>query len=147
MKIALFGNGTKNYSTLDTKIFYQTMNEIIEQSNKLEIYIGYQGNFDRMCYHYLSNHKDRKNYKLFLVIPYLNINLSQEFKQTFDDIIYPPLETCPYKAKILQRNYWMVNISDKCIFYVDYPWGGSGKTLQYAIKKKKEYINLGAYEF
>lgn len=147
MKISIFGNGDKIYSEENIVTIAKTINELILNSSKLEIYIGYQGNFDKLIYTLLSKHQDRKKYKLFLVIPYINTKITEEFRLTFDDVIYPPIELCPYRAKILQRNYWMVDHSDMCIFYVDYAWGGSGKTLRYAMKKNKKYTNLGSYKF
>ena len=44
---------------------------------------------------------------------------------------------------ISKRNQWMVDKSDLVIAHVDHDWGGAAKTLEYAIRKKKSYINLG----
>lgn len=41
------------------------------------------------------------------------------------------------------RNEWIVNNSDYIMFYVNHSWGGACKMLEYANKKKKDYINFG----
>ena len=46
------------------------------------------------------------------------------------------------KTAIIKRNEWMVENCDLLIAYVKYSWGGARKTLDYAIRKKKPYINF-----
>ena len=66
----------------------------------------------------------------------------------YDSIIYPPLENVPYKFAISKRNQWMVQQSDFIIAYVSTHFGGAYKTLLYAHKQNKPYVNLyaGKYE-
>ena len=62
-----------------------------------------------------------------------------EFDSTleiFDGTIYPDIENVPPRFAIIKRNEWMVKQSDFMIAYVNYPWGGAYKTLQYAERKK-----------
>ena len=40
----------------------------------------------------------------------------------------------------------MINNSDFLISYVNYSWGGAVKTVEYAIKKKIQVVNLGSLE-
>ena len=63
-------------------------------------------------------------------------------KALYDDVLYPPLETTPYRLAIVKRNEWMVSQSDLVIAYVLYSWGGAARTLEYAEKRKKKIIQL-----
>ena len=60
----------------------------------------------------------------------------------YDEIVYPELESVPWKFAISKRNEWMVEQADIVIAFVDHDWGGAATTLQYAKRKKKTIINL-----
>ena len=69
--------------------------------------------------------------------------------------ILPNRDICPLFAErqkihrryaILKRNEYMIDQSDLLIAYVNYGWGGAAKTLEYAVKRHKKYINFGTYE-
>ncbi len=60
----------------------------------------------------------------------------------YDETIYPELEKVPYRFAISKRNEWMVDNSDLVIAFVSHSWGGAATTYRYAIRKKKQIINL-----
>lgn len=67
----------------------------------------------------------------------------QKAKVDADDFDYPlAVERCKRRGRIIKRNRLVVDQSDYIIFYIDKTYGGSYQTFQYAIKKKKNYINL-----
>lgn len=85
-----------------------------------------------------------KNIKTVFVTPYLDDNYTKlKFaKDFYDDVIYPPLENVPKRYAIIKRNQWMVDNSDLLIAYVKLSFGGASKTLEYAKRKGKPYINV-----
>lgn len=56
-------------------------------------------------------------------------------------------ESTHRNPKIIKANEFMINNSDFLISYVNYSWGGAVKTMEYAIKKKIQVVNLGSLEF
>ena len=64
----------------------------------------------------------------------------------YDGIVMLPVENTPPKYAILKRNEYMVDQSELLIAYVNHGWGGAAKTLEYAVRKHKKYINLGTYK-
>lgn len=58
-----------------------------------------------------------------------------------DDITYSSVEIFPETA-IKLRNIEMINRSDLCLFYVDRNYGRTWQTMQYALSKNKEIINI-----
>ena len=113
---------------------------ILEQyalsESKVVCYTGGYGNFDISAHNYIKKaQKKFKNIEDVLVIPYLIPNKRIEYiKDSFDSIIYPPLETVPKKYAIVRRNEWMINNSDVLVAYVTSP-GGAADTLHYAQKR------------
>ena len=63
-------------------------------------------------------------------------------RQKFDNIVYPPLETVPYRYAIIRRNEWMIDQADIVIDPVRYSWGGAARSLEYAKRKKKEILMI-----
>lgn len=115
----------------------------------LTFYCGGYGDFDLLAAEDVE--QTRKEFpavrceKIF-VTPYITPSYSERnarMKALYDDVLYPPLETTPYRLAIVKRNEWMVSQSDLVIAYVLYSWGGAARTLEYAEKKKKQVINIG----
>lgn len=149
MKIVFCGNSKiLTNKNLETQII-----DIILKNNyeEIECYLGGYGEFDNIAL--LSCQKIKQlhsNTKIYFVTPYIDKKYLDNLKNyltLYDDIIYPPIEKTPKRYAILQRNYWMVKNADLVIAYVDYAWGGSGKTLEYAHKHNIPYINLGSKDF
>ena len=108
-------------------------------------YIGGYGNFDNEMCKILSKLKTKfSNIKIIFVTPYLSPSYSKlkYADKYFDEIIYPPIESAPKKLAIIKRNEWMVDNCDLLIAHISHSWGGANKTLEYAVKKGKPYINF-----
>ena len=119
--------------------------EKIKQYPNAKFYLGGYGGFDSLVFSILRKlKKDFPNIELVFISPYLDSSYSklQIANEIYDSTLYPPLETVPKKFAILKRNEWMVDSCDLLIAYVKYSWGGARKTLDYAIRKKKPYINF-----
>lgn len=125
-------------------------NEILSCINRgiYSFLICFYGNFDGACASIIYNLKKKyPQIKSYLVIPYRDKKfhtLEKEYiKETFDEIIYPPIENIPKKFAILKCNEWIVSQCDYLIFYVNFSFGGAYKTMEFAHRKKKKYINFG----
>ena len=119
-------------------------NQLIENQS-CTFYLGWYGDFDNLCFDLLKKLKlSYPHIKLVFITPYLDDNYKKLkcAKESFDEIIFPPLEEVPKKYAILRRNEWMVEHADFLIAYVKYNWGGASKMLAHAKQKKKRYINL-----
>ena len=63
-------------------------------------------------------------------------------RQKFDNIVYPPLDTVPYRDAIIRRNEWMIDQAAIDLALVRYSWGGAVRSLEYAKRKKKEILMI-----
>lgn len=115
----------------------------------VDFYLGGYGQFDNIakksCESFQMTHPNAKHY---FVTPYIDneyLSGRKNIIDTYDGSIYPDIENTPKRYAILQRNKWMVRQADLLIAFINYSWGGAVKTLEYAHKIKKRYINLGTY--
>ena len=125
-------------------IFMQARREGI----KLEFLCGGYGDFDLLSAITVNNIKKRFNSvesSIYFITPYITQSYKQRINQVltiFVGIIYPLIESVPYRFAINKRNEWMVKNSDIVIAYVKYSWGGAARTLEYAKKKNKFIIMI-----
>ncbi len=138
----IFGN-----EWLDDKISEILENEI--KGEYVDFYLGGYGKFDfiaqKCCIQYQKAHT---NSKLYFITPYpddVYLKNRKLMLAKFDEIIYPHLEKTPKRYAIIERNKWIVKKADLLITYVNHPWGGAAKVLEYACKCQKRLINLGTY--
>ena len=104
-------------------------------------YLGGYGDFDLMAASVLREMKDSyPSIDRVLVLPYLDRKYDEKL---YDSTVYPPLESVPKRFAISKRNEWMVEQADVVIAYVTHDWGGAAKTLEYAVRKKSQIINIG----
>lgn len=148
--IITFCGHSKIYGNADlTNRIIQILDTEIPQGD-VEFYLGAYGDFDNQALKACQKFKQKHpRAKIYFITPYLDEKFFQTRnieKSEFDSIIFPPIEKVPKRYAIIERNKWMVNKSRLVIAYVNYSWGGAAKTLDYTIKVKKRYINLGTYE-
>ena len=139
MSVTFCGHGKINY---DDEIKNRLKYEIEKAINKGErdFLLGGYGSFDLLAAHTLKTLKSQyPQIKSTLVIPYIDRNYDTCL---YDDSVYPPLENVPKKFAIVKRNEWTVDKADIIIAYVEHDWGGAARTLKYAVRKKKEIVNL-----
>lgn len=145
MIITFCGHGNINIDQNVADKIKDFLIEKIKQYPNAKFYLGGYGCFDSLIFSILRTlKKDFPNIELVFISPYLDSSYSKLLiaNEIYDSTIYPPLETVPKKFAILKRNEWMVDSCDLLIAYVKYSWGGARKTLDYAIRKKKPYINF-----
>ena len=121
------------------------------KGNDVAFYLGGYGTFDwialRACQKYKENHPASQ---LLFISPYYGeeyFESKEMYIKECDDIVYPEVEKTPKRFAISKRNEWMVNKADYVIAYVNFSWGGASKTLLYAVKHKKPFINFGTKVF
>ena len=70
-------------------------------------------------------------------------NNEESFVEYYDEIeICPDSHAAHFKAAMQIRNRSMVDRSDLVICYVEHTSGGAYQTIQYALGREKEVINL-----
>ena len=105
-------------------------------------YCGGYGAFDTACARIVKQLKsETPSIESVFVTPYLNDRHLHD-NEIYDSILYPPIESVPYRFAISKRNEYMINNSDVIIAYVSNDLGGACKTLMYAKRKNKKIINL-----
>ena len=144
MIVSFFGHG-KTALDIKKEDFLALLEDVIKDS-PVEFFLGMYGDFDFFAYACTKEYKKRHpNAKLVFVTPYIHKNycLLEDAKERFDEIIYPELEKVPKRYAIIRRNEYMIDESDFIIFYVTHHHGGGAyMALEYAKRKKKQYINI-----
>lgn len=127
---------------IEKETLYPIIRELIGQGVDTFLSGGY-GEFDYMSAHAVYEmKKEFPHIENLVVIPYFEFKVYEP--QYIDGTLFPDgLEFVPYKAKIVQRNRYMVQNSAYAICYVNYHFGGAGKTYEYAKKQGLKIFNLG----
>lgn len=112
----------------------------------IEFYLGGYGNFDFFAKKCAEKYKSiHKNTKIVFVTPYINDWLNERrdyFENEYDEIIYPELESVPFRFAISKRNEWMAEHSDLVIAYVCVDFGGAYAFFKHAIRCNKDVVNI-----
>ena len=138
MKITFCGHKDIHGRDAVERWLYDVCRYLIQQGAE-EFYLGGYGGFDHLSAAVLRElKKTHPQIRLILVLPYLNSSMPTE---SYDETVYPPLESVPKRFAISRRNEWMVQECDTIIAYVTHRWGGAAKTLEYAQRKKKRIIS------
>ena len=151
MVITFCGHSDYIGNLTDEEFLLNLLEEII-QGNEVDFYLGGYDGFDNFVLKCTKKYKQKHlNAKLIFITPYLHKLTSQSdniIEKSYDMIIYPELERIPQKLAIIKRNEWMIKQADYVFAYVRRHYGGAYRTLLYAHKQKKPYINLykGKYE-
>ena len=102
------------------------------------------GNFDKMCEYAAKEMGGKITFLPYNINPY-NIKQIKEKDRLFYDEIICPFGNKEYsRFDIPNRNKRLVDNSDICLCYV-HKDGGAKHTLDYAIKRNKQIINLYPY--
>ena len=123
---------------------YNKAAELIEEENVKTFSVGNYGYFDLLSASVIRKMKEHyPDIELNLILPYLTADLynNKEIHTRYDNILIadiPP--NTPRRFHIIKANEYMINHSSFLICYVDHPWGGAAKTLEYA--KRKTHIKI-----
>ena len=142
---SVFGHSNYEPNMENSKRLENALRDCIENKRITSFYIGGYGKFDICCAIKLHSLKiEYPEIKVILVTSYINnLHLAKVVvDEYFDEILYPSLENVIPKFAIVYRNKWMIDHSDYCIFYVNHSWGNASKMLNYAIRKKCDYVNI-----
>ncbi len=144
MIITFCGHATYIEKEGDRESLLSLLKKIIQERPVL-FYLGGYGNFDSfalsVAMKYRKAHSDAR---IIFITPYM----SEEYLKSkydpyiYDEVLYPPLETVPYKFAISKRNEWMASEADCIISYVKRRYGGAYAMFLYAKRKNKPIYNL-----
>ena len=126
-----------------------TFEMLITQENVKYFYFGGLGEFDDLCWQVVTELKKTNSeiYRIFCVSDPRHQRLSKRPKwlkdENYEEIIYLDLNFDYWYNRIYYRNCEIINRSDFVVFYVNHTeQSGAYKALKYAIKKKKQIINI-----
>ena len=126
----------------------KAISENINPNEKTVFYCGGYGDFDNLCAKLCRSEKENfGNCELVFITPYITESQQKKMKymvdtRLYDATLYPPLENIPPKFAIIKRNQWMIDRADLVIACVGHTYGGAYTSLKYAVKKRKNIINL-----
>ncbi|MBQ2714543.1 MAG: hypothetical protein IJF76_02810 [Clostridia bacterium] len=145
MIISFFGHKNTLLSQLQYEYLCVYLENLIKENQKCVFYLGGYGSFDNTCLKILKKLKcSYPNIELVFITPYLRENYTKLkiAKETFDDVIYPPIENVPLRFAISKRNEWIVSVSDFIFVFISHNFGGAYSAYSHALKKKVPTINL-----
>ncbi len=136
--------GHRNITKDIEPILYSTLVDLIENKNVNVFYVGNQGGFDYIV---------RKNLKILKVdYPHIDYAVVLAYMPSIkdkcvyygcDDTIYPEeMEKIHPKYAIIERNKWMINVSEYVVTYVKYSSGGAAQFKSLAENMGRTVINL-----
>ena len=123
--------------------------KLLREHEYVDFLVGRNGDFDQIVSSTIKRVKREfrdDNCSHILVLPYNSAefqNNAESFEEYYDEIeICPESHAAHFKAAIQTRNRNMIDRSDLCVFYVEHNSGGAYQSMQYAIKHKKDIINI-----
>lgn len=126
-----------------------TFKMLITQENVKYFYFGGFGEFDDLCHSIITELKNEypEIYRIFCLSDPQHQRLSKRpiwlKDEDYEEITYLDLNFDYWYTRIYYRNCEIIDRSDFVVFYVNHTeQSGAYKALQYAIKKKKQIINI-----
>lgn len=114
---------------------------------------GSKSEFDTMCLEIVGLLRNKyphiKRVYVRAEYPYINEEYKKYLLKYYDETFFPEFLLNAGKSVYVQRNYYLIDTSDYCIFYFlqnkSYTSIKSGSKLafEYATKKKKKIFNFG----
>lgn len=151
LSCSVFGHSKIEITDSLKEKIYLTFEDLITQENVGYFYFGGFGEFDDLCWQVVTDLKTKypNINRIFCLSDPRHQNVFKRPKwlrnEDYEEIIYLDLKFDYWYTRIYYRNVEMVNLSDFVIFYVNHDEkSGAYKILQYAIKKKKQYINIAS---
>lgn len=150
MIVTFCGHRDVFFQNGEEKRLEEELRKVLKESPDAIFYLGDYGRFDGLCNNTLRQlQKEYPRLRRVFVTPYLEPEYAhfQYANDYYDEVLYPFTDKVVKRFAISKRNQWMVNEADLVIAYVDHDYGGAAKTFEYAVRKKKKYVNLGNYVF
>ena len=147
--VSLFGNRhIENASEIEKRLEI-ILKDIIMNKEYVEFLIGREGDFDILASSVIKriiSKNDYGNTHFVLVLPYMKAEYrdnKEYYLDYYDEVeICSKSETAHPKSAIQIRNRNIVDRSDLVICCIQYDSGGAYRTMQYAIRQKKNVINI-----
>ena len=147
---SFFGHSKLNDKITIEKTLFELIESLIVDKGYRLFYFGGFGEFDDLCYKVVSKLKETYGYikRVFCVIEEKHKIFSKRPKwlkeEDYEDFVYFDLKYNYWYTRIYFRNCEIIKKSDFTIFFVTNK-GASGayKALSYAMKAKKEFVNIG----
>ncbi len=147
--VSLFGHRyIENIPAIETNL-ETTIKGLIQTKEYVDFLVGRNGDFDILAASAVRRAKnafDYGNSSLTLVLPYMTAEYRDNekyFHQYYDEVeICAQSVEAHYKAAIGIRNRTMIDRSDLVICYIDHKAGGAYNAIKYAVKQKKNILNL-----
>lgn len=137
MTVTFVGHSKVHVDEKLLKWLEETIVNLIEEG-ATQFLLGGYGDFDKISAKMVKNlQKTYPHIQSYLVIPYLDRKYDSAL---YNSTIYPPLEKVPKRFAISKRNEWMVDEAEVVVAYLLNYAGGSGRTMEYAKRKKKHII-------
>ena len=144
-----FGHNKINVSKHLKEKLMSIFKELISKENVKYFYFGGFGEFDDLCHSIITELKNEhpEIYRIFCLSDPRQQRLSKRPKwlkdEDYEEITYLDLNFDYWYTRIYYRNCEIIDRSDFVVFYVNHTEkSGAYKALQYAIKKKKQIINI-----
>lgn len=117
--------------------------DLIEKQGVDCVYVGNQGNFDRLALRILREAKTAyPHIRYAVVLAYMPSENDPELP-TADETLFPEgIEVVPKRFAISWRNRWMIDHADYVICYVTHSWGGAAQFVSEAKRKQRKIIEL-----
>ena len=137
-----------NELTLRLKSVFEDL--IINKKVNCFLFGGF-GAFDDLCHEVITELKRKYSYikRVYVCEDYKFIDRPHKrpkwlTNEDYEEFTYFEMRYTGFYQRIYFRNCEIINNSDYCVFYVDInqKYSGAKKALEYAIKKKKDYINI-----
>ncbi len=146
--VSFFGHRELHSLSRYEDILEKHIRDLIQAKEYVDFLVGRDGDFDRLVSSTIIRCADKYGYgntHHILVLPYMRA----EYRDNMDSFLnyYDDVEICSsssdahYKSAITIRNRDMVDRSDFVIFCAEHE-GGAYRTMKYAEKQKKPYINI-----
>ena len=125
--------------------------DLIVNKKVKNFFFGGFGEFDDLCHRIITELKEKYSYikRVYVCEDYKFIDRPQKrpkwlTNNDYEEFTYFNMRYTGFYQRIYFRNCEIINNSVYCVFYVDInkKYSGAKKALEYAIKKKKEYVNM-----
>ena len=122
---------------------------LILEKPYIEFLVGRDGEYDQIVastVRRLKRELSSQSCWLIWVLPYAKAELENNLAAF--EAYYDSIEICESssilhpKAAIQARNRSLVDRSDLCVFFIEHQSGGAWKTMRYALRQKKQVVNL-----
>lgn len=103
--------------------------------------VGNRGRFDRMAHRaVIAQKRETNDVTLLLLSPYALSMNKEDIPHDTDEIVVPPLDGVPMRARIVAANRYAVHIADTVVCYVSHI-GNSKDLLEFAVSYNTPIIN------